>query len=218
MAFGELETLDLKTIYKFLVSDAIRVKEDVDPALMGAEKRLIALDCELDLPTNDWPEAWRRARLKGLGPELTSFILKMMWGILLTRERLHRMLSKLYLTNACPLCSQDNREPKEDLKHALMDCAANKEAPADLMTLLRSFQPTITKTQVLALDLEVDPAMELPLVWITATMLFSIWSQRQEGSVSDAKTRAELRARCKLLEQSNVDNAFMLTSQALEIL
>ena len=97
-----------------------------------------------------------------------------------------------------------------------MDCAANKEAPADLMTLLRSYQPAITRTQVLALDLEVDPAMELPLVWIIATSLFTIWNQRQEGSVSDAKTRAELRARCKFLEQSNVENAFMMTSLALK--
>ena len=31
VAFGELETLVLKTIYKFLVSDAIRVKVDPDP-------------------------------------------------------------------------------------------------------------------------------------------------------------------------------------------
>ena len=31
LAFGELETLDLKTIYRFLVSEAIRVTLDTDP-------------------------------------------------------------------------------------------------------------------------------------------------------------------------------------------
>ena len=199
-----------------MVSDAIRVREDPDPSLIGEEKGLIPLDCELALPSNDWPGAWRKARLKGLGPELTSFLLKMMWGILPTRERLHRILPKTYLTNASPLCSQVDREHREYVGHALMDCEANQGTPADLMALLRTYQPAITTTQVLALDLEVDPAMELPLVWIIATSLFTIWNQRQEGSVSNAKSRAELKARCKFLEQSKDKNALTMTSLALE--
>ena len=97
-----------------------------------------------------------------------------------------------------------------------MDCEANQGTPADLMALLRSYQPAITTKQVLALDIEVDPAMELPLVWITATSLSTIWSQRQEGLVSRAKTRAEIKAKCKFLEQSNDLNAMTVTSLALE--
>ena len=215
MAIGGLETVNLKTMYKFLVSEAIRVQDNEDLTLIGEEKRLIPLNCELIHPTNNWPEAWRRARLKGLGPELTTFVLKVMWGILPTREMLHRILPKIYLTSVCPLCSQDVRGPTEDISHALMDCEANRETPASLTTLLRTYQPAITTTQVLALDLEIDPVMELPLVWIIATSLSSIWNQRQEGSVSDAKSRAELMARCKILRESSDKNAFTLTSLAL---
>ena len=79
-----------------------------------------------------------------------------MWGILPTSERLHRILPKLYVTPACPLCNQDGRGPTEDINHALMDCEANGATPANLMTLLRSYQPGITATQVLALDLEME--------------------------------------------------------------
>ena len=97
-----------------------------------------------------------------------------------------------------------------------MDCKANQGTPSDLMALLRTYQPAITTRQVLALEIEVDPVMELPLIWITATSLSTIWSQRQEGLISRAKTRAELKAKCKFLEQSNDLNALMMTSLALD--
>ena len=83
------------------------------------------------------------------------------------------------------------------------------------MTLRRLYQPGITATQVLALNLEVDSSMELPLVWIISTSLFSIWDQGQVGSFSDARTRAELLARFKVLKQSNDENDLTLTSLAI---
>ena len=114
-----------------------------------------------------------------------------MWGILPTRERLHRILPKIYLTNLCPLCNQEDRELREDAGHALMDCKANLGSPALLMALLRTYQPDITTAQVLALDIEVDPAMELPLIWINATSLVLIWTQRQE----DANIQCKIQGR-----------------------
>ena len=173
-AFGSLETINLQMIYRFLVSEEIREQDDNDPTVIGDERRLIPLGCELENPAHNWPEAWRRAGLKGLGPELTTHVLKMMWGILPTRKRLHRILPKLYLTPVCPLCNQEGRGPTEDIRHALMDCKANGATPANLMTLLRLYQPGITATQVLALDLEIDSSMELPLVWIMSTSLLLV--------------------------------------------
>ena len=139
-----------------------------------------------------------------------------MWGILPTRERLHRNLPKIYLINLCPLCSQEDRELREDAGHALMDCKANLGSPALLMALLRTYQPDITTAQVLALDIEVDPAMELPLIWIISTSLLVVWTQRQEEAMSNAKFRAELKTRCKFLEQCNDKNVMTMTSLALE--
>merc|ERR1712218_395568 len=43
--------------------------------------------------------------------------------------------------------------------------------------------------------------MEIPLLWIIATTLSSIWTQRQEGKICAAKTRAQLEARCRLLRE-----------------
>ena len=131
-------------VYKFLISEEIRERDDDDPTKMGDERRLVPLSCELENPAHNWPEAWRRARLKGLGPVLTSYVLKMMWGILPTRKMLHRILPKLYLTSVCPLCNQEGRGPIEDTRHTLVDCRANGETPANLMTLLRLYQPGIT--------------------------------------------------------------------------
>ena len=93
-----------------------------------------------------------------------------------------------------------------------MNCEANGATPANLMTLQRLYQPGITVTQVLPLDLEIDSSMELYLVWIISTSLLLVWNQRQDGSVSDARSRAELLTRCKVLKQSNNKNAFTLTS------
>ena len=84
------------------------------------------------------------------------------------------------------------------------------------MSLLRTYKPGITTAQVLALDIEVDPAMELPLIWIIATSLAVIWTQRQEDDKSNAKFRAEIKARCKFLQQSNDKNVLRMTSLELE--
>ena len=44
--------------------------------------RLKPLKCELANPNADWTRIWLRARMQGLGPELISFALQMLWGIL----------------------------------------------------------------------------------------------------------------------------------------
>ena len=98
-----------------------------------------------------------------------------------------------------------------------MNCEANQGSTTLLMALLRTYQPDITTAQVLALDIEVDPAMEQPLILIIATSLLVVWTQRQEEAMSNVKFRAELKTRCKFLEQCNYKNVMTMTSLALEI-
>ena len=131
-------------------------------------------------------------------------------------ERLHRILSTTYLTSLCPLCNQEGRELKEDAVHALLECEANQESPTILMPLLRTHQSGITAIQVLALEIEVAPAVELPLMWINATSLYLIWTQRQEGTIPQTKFRAELRARSKYLKLSDNENALTMTRLELD--
>ena len=54
----------------------------------------IPLKCELSSPNIDWTITWRQARAPGLGPKLMSFIHKVLWGIIPTKERLHKILPK----------------------------------------------------------------------------------------------------------------------------
>ena len=61
--------------------------------------------------------------------------------------------------------------------------------------------------------------MEIPLIWIIATTLSSIWIQMQEGKVCPAKTRAQLEARCRLLREgrgTSLKNAYTLADIAIQ--
>ena len=64
------------------------------------------------------------------------------------------------------------------------------------------------------MDLEVIPSLELPLVWLTGFLQFSIWQQRQNGRVCPAKTRSELEAVCRIMREGKsplLQNAFTQT-------
>ena len=79
--------------------------------------------------------------------------------------------------------------------------------------MLRIHQPHMTYTKILTLDLEIEPTLEFPLTWITYSLLHSVWSQREEGRVCAAKTRAELEAKCQLLREGKLRS--LINAQAL---
>ena len=182
---------------------------------------LIPLKCELSSPNIDWTITWRLARAPGLGPELTSFIHKVLWGIIPTKERLHKILPKQYKTPYCSLCSTTETKNIEDLNHALIQCKANQDLPQLLLYMLQTHQPQITYKKILTLDLNIETSLEFPLTWITFSLLCSIWEQREKGRVNAAKTRAELEAKCRLLREGKVRsliNAHVLVSTSLRTL
>jgi hypothetical protein len=213
---GDMSTVSFKFIYKLLISELLR-----GGAVPGEEAPpLTPLRCELATPGTDWCRAWRLARLPGLGSELMSFNLKMLWGILPCRERVHRILPRTTASPACRLCGQEpGEEPAaESMHHALVTCPANRGLPALLLALLRSYIPGLKDEQLLSFDLTLEGSMELPLVWLSGSLLCSLWQQRQQGRVCAAKTRAELEARCRLLREGkrpSIRNAFTLAEIAL---
>ena len=78
-AKDNIDLSTIKSVYDFLIADTLRVEDqEADPT----QRSLIPLRCERSHPDTDWKRSWRLARLKGLGPDLSSFILKMLWGIL----------------------------------------------------------------------------------------------------------------------------------------
>ena len=179
-----------------------------------SDNPLIPLKCETVSPTTDWNRTWRLVRCKGLGPELTSFMLKILWKIIPTRSRLHRILPMAYQNPDCQLCGTPQTRSPETLDHALYTCEANQGIPAKLLATLQRYQPGAEQRTLLTLDLEVEPSLELPFTWTIGSILFSIWTQRENGRIDPAKTRAQLEAKCRILRECKANtwaNASTLT-------
>ena len=141
----------------------------------------------------------------------------MVWGILPSGARLAKILPKT--SPDCQLCKKSGIKVPETLEHALFTCAENKETPLFLIKVLKSYDLNVTPTQLLTLDINLESHMEIPLLWIIATTLSSIWIQRQEGNVCPTKTRAQLEARCRLLREgkgTSLENAFNLADIAIQ--
>ena len=92
----------------------------------------------------------------------------------------------------------------EDLAHALVLCESNNGVRQRVMTSLRTYAPTLETESVLRLELEVDDDMELPLVWLIATVFHSIWKLRTEKSRSGPKWKP------MSTSQLNVNSAILL--------
>ena len=202
------------------MSSTLRVEPQNPPDLNNpADWPLEPLKCQLAYPETDWDRSWRLARLKGLDPELKSFVLKMLWGIIPTRSRLHRIMSYLYPTPDCQLCGGDAAPPHKTLQRAMLDCQANQGLPGRLLKVLQVYQPGAEQRHVLTLDLSLDTSLELPMTWVIGSLLLSIWRQRSEGRVNLAKTRAELEAKCRILREGKVrslTNAYALTAPIVQ--
>ena len=92
-----IEQISLKGVYDFLMSDTLRIETQTQPnidPIPCADWPLAPLKCELENPNTDWPRSWRLARQRGLDPDLNSFTLTLLWGILPTRARLHKILPR----------------------------------------------------------------------------------------------------------------------------
>ena len=68
----------------------ITMIEQVDSPMQYIKTR-----SELASPNTDWENTWRRARLKGLGSEATSFLFKLLHLLLPTEQRLARYFQTL---------------------------------------------------------------------------------------------------------------------------
>ena len=119
-------------------------------------------------------------------------------------DRLHHIKPKEYTNPSCPLCSIPGHPRPETLAHALTECEANNDLLALLLNQLQVHVPGLSFRQVLTLDLELEPSIELPLTWLIGSGLLSLWKQREEGKINLTKIRAELEARCQLLRDGKI--------------
>ena len=150
-------------------------------------------------PLTDWEKSWRLARLPGLGPENVSFLFKLLHDLLPTQERVAR--TKPTASPACQLpgCNYG----MENRAHALVFCESNNGVGQRVISCLQNFVPNIDVEAAIRLEIDIEEEMELPIVWMLATVFQAIWKLRVEKSrVLLYDVRAQLEARINLLRET----------------
>ena len=85
------------------------------------------------------------------------------------------------------------------------------------MNILRTHQPNLSTEAALRLELIVDEESELPLVWLTAATLLSLWDQKQASSrVQPHLTRSTLEAKVNILRETRLVNLTTILHDLIE--
>ena len=141
-----------------------------ETALPFSDWPLKPLNCESECPDTNWKRSWKLARQRGLGPELSSFLLKLLCKLIPTRCTLNRFFPRQYASAVCQLCPQGLPAEVETLDHALGACPANQGLMERLLSVIRTHQPGACTRTVFTLDLELDHNLELK-EWSSSSIL-----------------------------------------------
>ena len=163
-------------------------------------------------PQNDWERSWRLARLPGLGPDNTSFLLRLMHDLLPTQERVARTNPR-----AGAGCQVQGCEAEcDDRAHALVHCLGNTGVGQRVVGCLQSFVPSLDVDAVLRLEIDVDEGLELPLVWLVAASFSALWKLRVEKTKTTLfEIRSQLEAKINLLRETRYSNAASILDELM---
>ena len=144
-------------------------------------------------------EAWRLARIPGLGIDLTGFIFKIVHCLLPTQDRIFRLGgTEGYTPGLCKLCSTEVETPE----HAFFYCNHSRVTGLGLLGYVQAIVPGLTPEAALRLelDIELEEKEELTIITMLACGLKYIWEARLEKkTVYLFKMRAEVEARVSVL-------------------
>ena len=197
--------ISLKEIYRFLV-------EEITMSGEGAGQVLRPLRAESASPSVPWDRTWLLARQHMLGPDISSFLFKLLHQILPTAERVARILP-----NQSPICSRCQVNVPETLEHAFFTCPDSLDSTQVLLTGLRKVIPTLSPANLLTLNFDTNEENHFPLVWSSAVFLSSLWTLRTEKKRVDlVKIRSDMEAKCRLLRESRLTVTSNLLSQIFE--
>ena len=112
--------ITVRDIYRFLM-DEVTMTGD------AGRQKLQPLRVERATPSISWDRTWQLSRQKMLGPNLTSFLFKLLHNILPTAERTARILP-----NQSPQCNKCREEENETLLHAFFQCPGNQRVTESL--------------------------------------------------------------------------------------
>ena len=188
-----------KDWYRVLLEDYCTQEKDNNTG----ERVNIMCRVEKANPQTDWEQSWRLARLPGLGPENTSFLLRMMHDLLPTQERVARTNPRAGAGCQVQGCAAES----DDRAHALVHCLGNTGVGQRVVRCLQSYNPNIDVKAVLRLEISVDEGLELPLVWLVATTFSSLWKLRVEKTRATLfEIRSQLEAKINLLRETRFSN------------
>ena len=190
---SNVATMSSSDWYHYLVEENITMNQLEDSTKIFRPSRT-----ELAWPGTDWDNTWRLARSKGLGPEVTTFLWRLLHNILPTQERLNNIMR-----NTQPLCKLCQDQLVEDQPHAFFLCDANNQANQSLLSSLSPTIPNITIRQILLLDFQLDEPDEFPVVWLVGNFLLTMWNLRVTKKQARLfSIRSDLEARASLLRKT----------------
>ena len=194
--------------YQLLLEDTCTMEE-----MDGGHRRLIQCRVERINPETDWERSWRLARLPGLGPENTSFLFKMMHHLLPTQERVSK--TKPGSVPACPMAGC--AEQHEDLPHALVLCQGNSGVGQRVLECLKDNVAAVEVDAALRLEFEAEQDMELPLVWLLATVFLTVWTLRLlKAKIQLNDFRSQIEAKINLLRETRYRNSAGILDQLVK--
>ena len=193
--------------YRLLVEQEITMfEQDNNP------REYIRSRAELASQATDWERCWRRARLKGLGTQATSFLWKLLHRLLPTEERLARILP--HASNICKLCPTPTNA---DLCHCLFQCVSTMEVATLLLSMVREHDPAVTAAKLLRLEFECEDSVEMPLVWTIAHTLLYMWGVRASGkTVNRILTRAVIESKISILRETRYQNDHLVIKNLVD--
>ena len=202
-----------KQWYLLLVEN--KVTMELDPA-SPSEQQHIQCRAEVASPANDWERTWYYARLKGIGPDMFTFLWRLLHRLLPTQDRVHRIIKTKSSNSNCQLC-QDG--VTEDLQHAFFQCSFNTNAGDHLTRCLSTVMPGIDSTKILILNFDLEESDQFPCVWFASHLLYNIWNCRAEKKrVRILTIRADLEARANLLRETRFSDAVPKISLLISLL
>ena len=139
--------------------------------MADGRQQYIPCRAEASAPLTDWSVSWRVCRLTGLGSDLASFNFKLLHGLLVTRQRLHRLTPA-----ASAICSHCEAQVDEDLQHAFIQCSYNNGTVQTLLHIVQTYIPNMTAAALLRLELvNLEEETELSMATFISTCLLSLW-------------------------------------------
>ena len=128
-------------------------------------------------PELDWNRTWYLSVTSGLPSSFLTFLWRMLHDLLPCQTRLFRLNMPNANSDICTMCDLN---VVGDQTHSLMSCPLNGEAGQFLLEQLHQVLPGLLPKQVVLLDSDVDQDLQLPLVYLTASILSQIWECRMQ--------------------------------------